>query len=93
MDEAKKAEEMQIGATNVTGEDSFDNQSAHMFSNSAEAQEDTGCITKESSMATECSPVVESAEIIHVTRDNALPRRSPSTVSNTSDIQIVDGSD
>ncbi|KAK7358670.1 hypothetical protein VNO77_00608 [Canavalia gladiata] len=92
-----EAEEIHIDATNVTRENSVDNQSSHMLSNFAEAQENTVHITKESSVATECSPVVENAETdrdgIQVTRGNALPRRSSSTVSNTSDIQMVDGSD
>ncbi|KAK7338515.1 hypothetical protein VNO77_19127 [Canavalia gladiata] len=51
-------------------------------------QEDTGHVIKESSVATKGSPVVE---IIHMTKDNVLLRRFPSTVSNMDDIQIIDG--
>ncbi|XP_027340357.1 recQ-mediated genome instability protein 1-like [Abrus precatorius] len=92
-----EAEDMHIDVANVSREDSVDNQSSHMRSNVAAAHKDTVHTTRESSGATECPPVVENVETsrdrINLTTDNALPRRSSSTISNTSDIQMVDGSD
>jgi len=91
-----KAKEMHIDASN-TREYSIDHQSSNMDSNVAVEHIDTINITRESSIAIECSPVVENVETdtdrTPVATDTTHLLRTSPTVLNTSDVQMVDASD
>ncbi|KAK7369634.1 hypothetical protein VNO80_11676 [Phaseolus coccineus] len=91
-----KAKEMHIDAAN-TGEYSIDHQSSNMDSNVAATHIDTVNITRESSLAIECSPVLENVETdtdrTPVATDTTHLQRTSSTVLNTSDVRMVDASD